>query len=390
LSDLVTWAEIDLAAYAHNVAELKELCRPTTRLMAVVKADAYGHGAARLARPAVASGVDWFGVARLEEAVSLRQAGVKVPILILGFTSVGEADVLIEYDLTQAVLSLPLASALSEHAVARGKKIRSHLKIDTGMGRIGLVSHPRGPGSPAGLPVEGTIRDALAIARLPGLELEGIFTHLASADRAGNGDAGRQLERFSTLVEHLEQEGLCFELRHAANSAAMIRLPESHLDMVRPGIATYGLRPSTQVDLGAIGLEPVLQWKSRIVQLKKVPAEFGVSYGTTYTTSQPTTLATIPVGYADGLRWHLSSRGQMLVGGRRVPIVGRVCMDMVVLDVGEIPDVRVGDEVVLIGRQGDEFLGADEMAEAIGTINYEVLTSITPRIPRVYLDEVPG
>ncbi|MEJ2085466.1 MAG: alanine racemase, partial [Acidobacteriota bacterium] len=245
MSDLVTWAEIDLAAYAHNLAELKKLCRPTTRLMAVVKADAYGHGAARLAQRAVSAGADWFGVARLEEAVSLRQAGVGVPILILGFTPVGEADALIEHDLTQAILSLPLASALSEHAVARGKKIRAHLKIDTGMGRIGLVSHPRGPSSPAGLPVAGTIRDAIAIARLPGIELEGIFTHLASADRPVNGDAGRQLERFSTLVERLEREGLHFQLRHAANSAAMIQLPESRLDMVRPGIATYGLHPST-------------------------------------------------------------------------------------------------------------------------------------------------
>ena len=186
------------------------------------------------------------------------------------------------------------------------------------------------------------------------------------------------------LTERLEEQGLRFQLRHAANSAALIEMPESHLDMVRPGIATYGLYPSAEVDASRVELRPVLQWKSRIIHLKTVPAGFGVSYGTTYKTVQPTTLATVPVGYADGLTRRLSSRGQLLVGGRRVPIVGRVCMDMTVIDVGEVPGVEVEDEVVLIGGQNGEFLSADEMASSGATINYEVVSTITPRIPRIY------
>lgn len=384
MTDPLTWAEIDLGAYGHNLTELEKLCGPETRLMAVVKADAYGHGADRIARRAVETGIGWFGVARLEEGVSLRLAGIEVPILVLGYSPPSATELLLEHNLTQAIVSYPAAEDLSARAVAANRRIRAHLKIDTGMGRIGLVAHPGDPTTPDGLPVHGTIREALDIARLPGLELEGVFTHLASADCPDKSEPAQQVDRFLTYLERLEKEGLSFEVRHAANSAAMMALPESHLDVVRPGIATYGLTPSPTMDIAKLDLRPVLQWKSRIVQLKNVPAGFGVSYGTTYRTSQPTVLATVPVGYADGLSWQLSSRGQMLVGGQRVPIVGRVCMDMTVLDVGEVSDIGVGDEVVLIGHQGQASLGVEEMASGRGTISYEVLTTITPRIPRIY------
>jgi alanine racemase len=384
LNDPVTWAEIDLAAYAHNLTELNKLCGPETQLMAVVKADAYGHGADRIARRAVETGVHWFGVARLEEGVGLREAGIEVPILVLGYSPPTATQILLEQNLTQAIVSYSAAKDLSAQAVTANRRIRAHLKIDTGMGRIGLVAHPGDPTTPDGLPVHGTIREALEIARLPGLELEGVFTHLASADSPDKSEAKHQIDRFLTYLDRLEKEGLTFRVRHAANSAAMIALPDSHLDVVRPGIATYGLTPSPAMEPGEIDLRPVLQWKSRIVQLKNVPAGFGVSYGTTYRTSHPTVLATVPVGYADGLSWQLSSRGQMLVGGVRVPIVGRVCMDMIVLDVGRVSDVGVGDEVVLIGHQGQAFVSVEEMASTRGTISYEVVTTITPRIPRIY------
>jgi alanine racemase len=255
------------------------------------------------------------------------------------------------------------------------------------MGRLGLLADVPAAEEATGSAANHRFSEVLAISRLPGLEVEGLFTHFATADHADKTYANRQLQRFLELLDRLQQQGLELPLNHTANSAALIDIPESHLDMVRPGIAAYGLYPSAEVDHGRVELRPVMEWKTRIVHLKKVPAGFGVSYGITYETPRPTTLATVAVGYADGLSRKLSSRGQMLVGGQRAPIVGRVCMDLTLLDVGEVSEVAVGDEVVIFGRQGDESLTADEMAKALDTINYEIVSTITSRVPRVYLKD---
>ena len=378
------WAEIDLGAIAGNVRELRRLTDPRAKVMAVVKADGYGHGACEVARTALAAGAEWLGVARLHEAVRLREAGLAAPLLVLGYTPPEDAERLVEFDLRQSVYSLAAAEAYSAAARRRGGRIRVHLKVDTGMGRLGLVpaalSHA-GDGDPVG---DDLVRAAQAVARLPGLEAEGIFTHFAASDSADKTHARGQLRLFLEVLARLKRDGVELAVRHAANSAAVIDLPESHLDLVRPGIALYGLRPSDEVELSRIRLAPAMALKTRIIHLKAVPAGTCVSYGMTHRTPAPTVIATIPTGYADGYRRLLSSRGEMLVGGRRVPVVGRVCMDLTMLDVGAVPAARIEDEVVIFGRQGDEAISADDLAQTLGTINYEIVCDLTPRVARVY------
>jgi len=379
VSELQVWAEIDLSAYRHNIGELKRITAADTRFMAVVKANGYGHGAVEVSRVALDSGADCLGVARFEEGLQLRQAGIEAPILILGYTPPETARDLIDNDLTPTVFSYSAAEGLANHAKRCGRDLRAHIKVDTGMGRLGVLATEAS--------VDRRLQEVQAIAGLAGLEIEGLFTHFATADSADTSYADLQLRRFRDLLGALDTLGLEIPVKHAANSAALIHLPDSHLDLVRPGIATYGLQSSSQRRGDDLGLEPVLQWKTRIIHLKQVPAGFGVSYGITYKTSEPTTLATVPVGYADGLNRGLSSRGQMLVGGRQVPIVGRVCMDLTLLDVGEVPGVAIGDEVVILGRQNDLELTAEEMAATLDTINYEIVTSISQRVPRIYRKE---
>jgi alanine racemase len=379
------WAEIDLNAIASNVRELRRRTRPQAKLMAVVKADGYGHGAAEVARTALANGAEWLGVARLPEAVALREAGFDAPILVFGYTPPADAGRLVDHDLRQSVYSLDAARAYSAAATARGRPIRVHFKVDTGMGRLGLVPAALCALEPGHSIGEDFIRTATAIASLPGIEPEGIFTHFAAADSADLSYAERQLALFTAAVSALRANGLEFALRHAANSAALIALPESHLDLVRPGIALYGLRPSDEIDLTGIVLKPAMALKTRIVHLKAVPAGTAISYGMTYRAPRPTVIATVPAGYADGFRRQLSSQGPMLVRGRRVSVVGRVCMDLCMLDVGAVPDARVDDEVVIFGRQGAESISADDLAHELGTINYEIVCDVSARVPRVYL-----
>lgn len=380
-----TWTEIDLSAYRHNIVELRRITRSEARLMAVVKADGYGHGAVEVSRAALDAGADCLGVARLHEAVELRRAGIGAPILIFGLTSPEDVESLLELDLAQAVFTYASAEALAAQAGARGGRLRVHIKVDTGMGRLGLVASDAAANALGEEAADHRLAAVRSIAALTNLEIEGLFTHFASADHENKSYANRQLERFLDLRERLRQGGIEFPVCHAANSAALIDMPESHLDLVRPGIATYGLYPSGEVDRSRVELRPAMEWKTRIIQVKKVPAGFGVSYGMTYRTSRPTTLVTVSVGYADGLSRSLSNTGQMLVGGKRVPIVGRICMDLTLLDVGEPSDVSIGDEVVIVGRQGNERLTADEMAAKLGTINYEVVSTVAARVPRVYL-----
>jgi len=385
LDSPLVWAEIDLRAIAHNVRELKRITDPAARLMAVVKANGYGHGAVEVAQTALDSGATALGVARIHEGIDLRKAGMDVPILVFGYTPPALADQLIKFDLTQTVYSQKTAEALSGMAASDGKKIRVHLKMDTGMGRLGLVLGRTRRIASRTEPGNEALREVEAIARLPGLEVEGIYTHFATADSSNKSYATYQLELFVAFIEQLRIAGLEFSMKHAANSAAVIDMPESHLDMVRPGISIYGFYPSEEVNKARISLKPAMALKTKIIHLKDVPAGFKVSYGGTYETEKPTTIATVPIGYADGLNRLLSSKGHMLVRGRHAPIVGRVCMDLTMLDVGDIPEVGLEAEVVIFGRQGTECITADEIARSLATIHYEIVATVMNRVSRRYL-----
>ena len=379
------WAEIDLNAYAHNIKELRRIAHPDARLMAVVKANGYGHGAVEVAREALLNGAQWLGVARIDEAIGLRQEGLTAPILIFGYTPPDLAKQLIEFDLTPTVYSFSTAEILSANAQTIGKTIGIHIKIDSGMGRLGLLPDTLMSKNAPSDSKDKAIREIESISKLAGLDIEGIFTHFATADSADTSYANKQLDIFLDLTHQLQRAGVEPPLKHAANSAALLQLPESHLDMVRPGIATFGLWPLEERNEIQAVLKPAMSLKSKIIHLKRVPAGFNVSYGITYQTQQPTTIATVPVGYADGFSRLLSSRGHMLVHGKKVPIIGRVCMDLTMLDVGTLSNVNLEDEVVIFGQQDNASISADEIAARLNTINYEIVSTITARVPRVYI-----
>ena len=379
------WSEIYLKAISHNVRELRRITSPGSRLMAVVKADGYGHGAVEVTLAALENGADCIGVARMVEGLHLRRAGITAPILILGYTPPEHSDALVAHRLTQTVYTFEAAETLSEAAVRLQTRAKVHIKVDTGMGRLGLLpDNPRI--SLLGKHLPGNAQRVIeSISRLPRVEMEGIFTHFAAADSRDKTYTLQQLERFLEFLDKLKVHGLEFPLRHAANSAALIDLPETHLDMVRPGISLYGFYPSGEVNRERVSLTPAMMLKTRVIQVKMVPAGFHVSYGLTYQTENPTIIATVSAGYADGLNRLLSSRGQMLVRGSRAQIAGRICMDLTLLDVGHIPEVSIGDEVVIFGSQGQECIPVEEMAEALNTIHYEIVTSLASRVERVFL-----
>ena len=383
----LTWAEIDLGALAHNYRELRRVTASSAVMMAVVKADGYGHGAPQVARVALENGVGLLAVARMDEAVRLREAGISAPLLLFGHSLPAYVETLASMDIRAALNSLEGARNISAEAVRRRKTVKTHIKIDTGMGRLGLLADEIAIQTDSGKQLKRAINDILAIAALPGIEVEGIFTHFANADSRDKDHAITQLSRFTKLLETLKKHSFQVKYRHAANSAAIIEMPESHLDLVRPGIAQYGLWPSDEVDKQRIHLKPVMSIKSRVIQVKDVGADFAVSYGSTHVTPRPTRIATIPIGYADGYDRILSSNGHMLVKGVRAPIIGRVCMDLTMIDVGHVPNVSLEDEVVILGSQGDETISADEIAKRVGTINYEIVTSLTSRVPKVYVGD---
>ena len=378
------WAEIDLDALSGNIKGLKALLDPGVLFMAVVKADAYGHGAVETARAAVSAGADALAVARLGEAVELRHAGITAPVLILGKTRPEYAEKLVDYDLTQTVSSFKEAAAFSARAVSLGTRIRVHVKIDTGMGRLGLVADGV-PGVCRGAGERGAADEVASLYALEGLLCEGICTHFASADDADKTAAGRQLALFLELTDILESRGIHFQIRHAANSAAVIDLPASRLDMVRPGLSIYGYYPSEAVSRESVRLTPVMTLFSRIVHVKRVGAGFSVSYGATEQTRAETNLATVAVGYADGYSRLLSSKGQMAVRGITVPVVGRVCMDFTMVDAGCVPGISENDAAVVFGPPETGAPTADDIARWSGTISYEVLTSVSKRVPRLYV-----
>jgi alanine racemase len=378
------WAEINLAAISHNIRQLKGLLQPGCAMMAVVKANAYGHGMLEVAGRVLKEGVNFLGVARISEAIRLREGYIDAPVLIFGYTDPKYVDTLINYDLTQTVYAYEPAKSLSDAAVSLGKKIKVHLKMDTGMGRLGILPCELRLPEFSGDILESAIREVGMIARLPGLSLEGIYTHFATSDSPDKTYALRQFEIFNYFIDQIKKIGIEFKIKHAANSAAIIDLPQTHMGMVRAGISIYGVYPSESVDAAKISLKPAMSLKSRVIHVKQVNEGFTVSYGATARTTKPTIIATVAIGYADGYNRLLSSTGRMLVNGASVPVVGRVCMDQTMIDVGDAPDVAIGDEVVVMGSQGEQSIGVDEIAHKINTISYEILTGVSDRVQRVY------
>ncbi|MCD4721264.1 MAG: alanine racemase [Desulfobacula sp.] len=368
---------INLDAIQKNIQNLKQMTDKNSKFMAVVKADGYGHGAVRVAQKALQSGADWLGVARLNEAVELRNAGINAPILVFGYIHPSQAAIIKDLDLVTTVYGLNMAKALSNEAKLLNKPVKVHLKVDTGMGRVGMVIKPA---------KKQVLKKIQEIVKLPGIALKGIYTHFAAADSKDRTYTDLQIELFASLLEDLKKNGLELSTCHAANSAGIIEFPRSHFDMVRAGISIYGLYPSCEVDQTKIKLTPAMTLKSIVTAVRDVPKGFYVSYGMTHETQRQTRLASVPIGYADGFSRQFSSNCVMLVKGHRASVVGRVCMDQTMIDVGNIPDVTPGCEVVLIGSQGDETLGADELANRVNTINYEVVSALTARVKKIYSD----
>ncbi len=380
-------AEVDLGAIAENCRLVRRTVAGNTRIMAVVKADGYGHGAVPAARTALDSGADCLAVARVDEALALRRAGIGADILIFGATSPDRTDELLEHDLIQTVFDPDTAKALSHRADSLGGALRVHLKVDTGMGRLGLVTVNEG-GTRIGPEGEALAR-AQAIAELPGLVLEGAYTHFARADEPDRDFTRLQLDRFLSFLHCLKERGIEIPLRHAANSAALLAMPETHLDLVRPGLMLYGLTPLVGRSPEELGLTPALSLKARLALVKRVGPGFPVSYGSKYAAEGGTWLGTLPVGYADGYRRCLSPQAEALFRGRRARVAGQVCMDQTVVDLGEAEDPQAGEDVVLLGEDGGDRVSAEELAGICRTISYEVVTALTSRVPRVYRSASP-
>ena len=361
---------IDHESLRWNFRQIRSFLGSQVKILSMVKANGYGHGAPVVARTLAAEGSDAFGVAILEEALELRRHGITVPILVLTGVYLDQLELFFEHDLMPVVHDADLLQHLDAAVARLGRTLDVHLKIDTGMGRLGF---------PAGECDSWLTK----IKKLKALRVEGIFSHFSHAESVEGQYTSKQLEIFHHLVQRLATEGIAPPLVHLANSAATITLPEAYFNMVRPGLMLYGVYPSPEM-VARISLKPVLSWKTRILQLKKVPSNTSISYGQTFITKRDSLIATLPIGYADGYPRLLSNRGQALVGGKSAPVAGRVCMDLTMLDVTDIGKIHQGDEVVLLGAQGNDTISADEMASWADTISYEILTSIGARIPRIH------
>lgn len=364
-------ADIDLDAICNNIKRTREIIKPETKIMAIIKADGYGHGAVPIAR-ALDTLVDAYGIAILEEGMELRKSGVTKPILILGATPRQLFPTLIEYDIIQTIFDYETACVLSEEACRQNKKASIHIKLDTGMSRIGFALN------------EASISDIKKIAALQGIEINGCFTHFARADETDKAFTHIQLKRYLDFVEQLESEGIQIPVKHVSNSAGIMELPEANLNMVRSGISTYGLYPSEEVDKNRLLLEPAMSIKSCITHVKELEKNIGISYGSTFVTSRKTKVATIPVGYGDGYPRALSSKGRVLIHGQSAPILGRVCMDQFMVDVTDVKDVKVGDSVTLVGTDGAECITVEELSGLAYSFNYEFVCDVGKRIPRVF------
>jgi len=361
---------VDLDALRWNFRQIREKIGPGVRVLSVVKADAYGHGAREVARALAAAGSESFGVATLEEGVELRAAGIRSPILVLAGVYPEQLGEFIQHRLTPAICETEAFKQLEKEARRRGVTLNFHLKVDTGMGRIGLPSAE----------VERWLPE---MGQLESLKLEGLFSHFSQAENVEGSYTQSQLKAFQLVLKRLRSAGYNPPWVHLANSAAVITLPSAHFTMVRPGLMLYGAYPSP-VMASQVALKPVLSWRTRVLQLKRVPEGSSISYGQTFVTQRESSIATLPVGYADGYPRLLSNRGEVLIRGQRAPVAGRICMDLTMVDVTDIRGVEQGDEVVLLGAQGKAAISADEMARWAETISYEIFTSISDRVPRIH------
>lgn len=371
---LRTWAEIDLDAILHNFRAAKARLPHSTKLLAVLKANAYGHGSVRIGK-LLEGEADYFAVAFTAEALELRHAGIETPILILGHVPTCDFPLLVQYGITATVDSFDEAKLLSDKALEVGKRAKLHIAVDTGMSRIGFAAS------------EETVGQIAAIKALPMIEVEGIFSHFATADSADKRYAMKQLEKFTSLCDALKNAGISIPLRHIQNSAAIVDL-DCPFEMAREGIILYGMRPSSEVDLNKIGgVKPVMSLRTHVVHLATLPAGTPVSYGCTYVTSRETKVATLSVGYADGYPRLLSGKGKVIINGVEVPLIGRICMDQCMADVTGLDNVTLGTIATLFGSDGDCTISQDDLAESIGTIGYELVCNINPRVPRVFVKD---
>ena len=373
------WAEIDLGCIAQNIREIKKCLKPGVRLMGVVKADAYGHGVHETARTVLENGADMLAVAFIDEAIELREYGISVPILILGNSSIDSIDDLLKYDITPSVFTMEFAEELSKRAVAAERNAKIHIKIDTGMYRVGFLCDDLNEEN------QKTLEKIVKISKLPNIEIEGIFSHFSTSDEQNSDYTYEQFKRFKKLTDELNNEGVKIPIRHMANSAALVRFPEMQLDMVRAGLIMYGMYPSDFVDCGKLNLRPAMKFKTRVINIKTLKAGCGVSYGKSYTTTSPTKIATVSVGYADGYSRILSGKVNVLVNGKFAKQLGRICMDQCMIDVTNVNNINIGDEVTLFGSDKNENIPIEEVAAKMGTINYEIACLVGRRIPRVYI-----
>lgn len=368
-------AEIDLDAMTYNLEHIKRNLKPGTKIIAVLKADGYGHGAIPLGKRIQQDPEVWgIAVATVEEGEELREAGITKPILILGYTYQEDYKKIVDMDFRPAVFKQSMAQELSKAAVAAKKTLRIHIKIDTGMTRIGYRD------------VKTDVPEILEISKLPGIEVEGIFTHFARADERDTTPAKVQYEKFQEFLLALEEAGLSIPMKHCSNSAGIIRMKEANLDAVRAGIILYGLYPSEEVEREPVPLKPLMSLRSHIAYIKNVEPGVEISYGGLFTTTRETRVATIPVGYADGYARGLSNKGSVLIRGKRAPILGRVCMDQFMVDVTDIPEAEELDQVTLLGKDQEDSITMEELGKLSGRFNYEFACCISKRVPRVYLE----
>lgn len=367
-----TYVEVSLESINNNINEVKKCIDSHVKILAVIKADAYGHGAKAIGN-FLKDKVDYFGVATIEEAVELRKSNISIPILILGYTSPKQNIDLINYDITQTVYSIEMAEEISKTAIKLGKKSKVHIALETGMNRIGFkVSRE-------------SVEDVKTISKMENLILEGMFTHFSCADEKDKGYSKMQMERYDEFVKMLNYNKINIPIKHMCNSAGIIEFDNHRFDMVRSGIITYGLYPSDEVDKEHLNLQPVLEWKAHIINISEVQENCGVSYGKTYITNKKTKIATISIGYADGYMRNLSNRGRVIIKGKYAPIIGRVCMDQMMVDVTDINDIEVEDEVILVGTDKENSITIEELAKLAGSFNYEFICGIGKRVKRIYL-----
>lgn len=366
------WAEIDLDKAAYNMKNIKKLVKDK-EVIAVVKADCYGHGADDLAPVFLENGASRLAVAILTEGIELRKKNITAPIMILGYTPLELGEELINNDIEQTVYDLEYAKKLSNIAERLGKKAKIHIALDTGMGRIGFI------------PNEESIEAVEKIASLNGIEIIGIFTHFSTADEYDKNYTNEQFKKIKNFISELEKRNINIPLKHVSNSGAIMDMPETYLDAVRAGIILYGYYPSNEVNKEKLDIKPILTLKTTVSHVKEVEEGTSISYGRTFITERKSKIATIPIGYADGYSRLLSGKAKVIINGKFAPVVGRICMDQCMIDVTDIGEVKVGDEVILLGEEGNLKFNADDFAEIMGTINYEITCMLKQRIPRVYI-----